>query len=88
MATEFDLCLLVTFSATPFVVLLDDVVAGDVGTGSFDVKFCFADPPTDDSERVTGWLDANEVSCCKKALQVKKKSEIIFLALHQKGQKA
>lgn len=51
-----------TYSATPFVdvVVVDD---DETGTGNFDAKFCFEEPPTEDSERVTGWFDANDVSC-------------------------
>ena len=64
LATEFALCLLEIFSTTPLVVLIVDADDGDdVGMGNFEVKFCFDEPPTDDSDRVTGWFDAKEVSC-------------------------
>jgi hypothetical protein len=33
-----------------------------VGTGSLEAKLCLELPPTEDSDRVTGWLDANDVS--------------------------
>lgn len=50
-------------SVKPFVVADGVVVVEDTGTGNFDVKFCFDEPPTEDNDLVTGWFEANEVSC-------------------------
>jgi hypothetical protein len=58
-------CLLWLLSMLPLVrlLLLLLLLEGEaVGTGSLEAKLCLELPPTEDSDRVTGWLDANDVS--------------------------